>query len=158
MKYKLNVHDFDVAIFVILEILCINHPDPIASNTIFIVLMLNSILNLYLVSPTAQNGFSSILFLWVNTIYRMEPEVKVTEAVRNLLEDVDRNGKQQTEEIKEIEKYVKNEKQELSIPFSLVLYAYKNRSPGKTVYYDDISSHDSIFIPIIIRILHLLYK
>ena len=99
-----------------------------------------------------------ILFLWVNTIYRMEPEVKVTEAVRNLLEDVvDRNGKQQTEEIKEIKKYVKNEKQELSIPFSLVLYAYKNRSPGKTVYYD-ISSHDSIFIPIIIRILHLLYK
>jgi hypothetical protein len=68
------------------------------------------------------------------------------------------NGKQQTEEIKQIEKYVKNEKQELSIPFSLVLYAYKNRSPGKTVYYDDISSHDSIFIPIIIRILHLLYK
>ena len=71
----------------------------------------------------------------------MEPEVKVTEAVRNLLEDVvDRNGKQQTEEIKEIEKYVKNEKQELSIPFSLVLYAYKNRSPTpgktKTVYYD----------------------
>jgi hypothetical protein len=35
----------------------------------------------------------------------MEPEVKVTEAVRNLLEDVvDRTGKQQTEEIKEIEK------------------------------------------------------
>jgi hypothetical protein len=56
--------------------------------------------------------------------------------VRNLLEDVvNRNGKQQTEEIKQIEKYVKNEKQELSIPFSLVLYAYKNRRPGKTVYY-----------------------
>lgn len=122
---------------------------------IFIVLMLNFILNLYLVSPIEKNGFSSILFLWVNTIYRMEPEVKVTEAVRNLLEDVVvRNGKQQIEEIKEIEKYVKNEKQELSIPFNLVLYAYKNRSPGKTVY-DDIS-HDSIFIPIIKRILHLL--
>lgn len=122
---------------------------------IFIVLMLNFILNLYLVSPIEKNGFSSILFLWVNTIYRMEPEVKVTEAVRNLLADVVvRNGKQQIEEIKEIEKYVKNKKQELSIPFNLVLYAYKNRSSGKTVY-DDIS-HDSIFIPIIKRILHLL--
>jgi len=160
MKYKMYVYDFDVAIFVILEILCIKTSESNCNNTICIALMLNVILNLYLVSPIGQNGFSSILFLWVNTIYRMEPEVKVTEAVRNLLEDVvDRNGKQQTEEIKEIEKYVKNEKQELSIAFSLVLYAYKNRSPGKTVY-DDIQcnvSHDSIFIPIIIRILHLLF-
>ena len=67
----------------------------------------------------------------VNAIYRMEADVKVTEAVKNLLVDVviNRNGKQTTGKMREIEKYVKNEKQKLSIPFSLCLYAHKNRSP-----------------------------
>ena len=44
----------------------------------------------------------------VNAIYRMEADVKVTEVVKNLLVDVviNRNGKQTTGKIKEIEKYV----------------------------------------------------
>lgn len=63
--------------------------------------------------------------------YRMEPKVKVTERIRELLQDVtEALDTDTTNEIEEIKKYlIKNEKN-TEIPFKLVHFAYKNRKPG----------------------------
>ena len=78
----------------------------------------------------------------------MEADVKVTEAVKNLLVDVvNRNEKQTTEKIKEIEQFVKNGKQKPSIPFSLFLYAHKNRSPElRKLYLNELLENSDIVL------------
>lgn len=61
----------------------------------------------------------------------MEPKVKVTERIRELLQDVtEKLDTDTTNEIEEIKTYIIKNEKNTEIPFNLVHFAYKNRKPG----------------------------
>ncbi|XP_076106263.1 vacuolar ATPase assembly protein VMA12-like [Mytilus galloprovincialis] len=66
----------------------------------------------------------------------MEPKVKVTERIRELLQDVtEKLDTATTNEIEEIKTYIIKNEKNTEIPFKLVHFAYKNRKPEKCSLY-----------------------